>query len=151
MNFGHPATVPSLPRNGNERLRAWQIKKTQILHPPSATVSSLSSPQEARRLGERIARQLEHAQHITTPGAISGRISEPGEIDYYRFTISEGTSLGPWWVIFPFDNIDETGFDTVYPPETEINLDKEYIGKDRRKIGWYKTDRRGENVFSKRP
>ena len=107
--------------------------------------------QEARRLGERIARQLEHAQHITTPGAISGRISEPGEIDYYRFTISEGTSLGPWWVIFPFDNIDETGFDTVYPPETEINLDKEYIGKDRRKIGWYKTDRRGENVFSNVP
>ena len=85
--------------------------------------------QEAQRLGERIARQLEHAQHITTPGAISGRITESGEIDYYRFTISEGTSLGPWWVIFPFDNIDETGFDTVYPPETEIDLDKEYIGK----------------------
>ena len=90
-------------------------------------------------------------QHITAPGAISGRISEPGEIDYYRFTISEGTSLGPWWVIFPFDNIDETGFDTVYPPETEIDLDKEYIGKDGRKIGWYKTNRRGENVFSNVP
>ena len=107
--------------------------------------------QEAQRLGERIARQLESAQHITTPGAMSGRISEPGEIDYYRFTISEGTRLGPWWVIFPFDNIDETGFDTVYPPETEIELDKEYIGKDGRKIGWYKTNRRGENVFSNVP
>ena len=106
---------------------------------------------EAQRLGELTARQLGHAQHITTPSAISGRISEPGEIDYYRFTISEGTSLGPWWVIFPFDNIDETGFDTVYPPETEIDLEKEYIGKDGRKIGWYKTDRRGENVFSNVP
>ena len=95
--------------------------------------------------------QFEHAQSITTPGAVSGRISEPGEIDYYRFTISEGTSLGPWWVIFPFDNIDETGFDTVYPPETEIDFDKEYIGKDGRKIGWYKTNRRGENVFSNVP
>ena len=107
--------------------------------------------QEAQRLGELIARQLEHAQHITTPGAISGRISEPGETDYYRFTISEGTSLGPWWVIFPFDNIDETGFDTVYPPETEIDFNKEYIGKDGRKIGWYKTESRGENVFSNVP
>ena len=107
--------------------------------------------QEAQRLGELIARQLEHAQYITTPGAISGRISEPGEIDYYRFTISEGTSLGPWWVIFPFDNVDEKGFDTVYPPETEIDLEKEYIGKDGRKIGWYKTNRRGENVFSNVP
>ena len=107
--------------------------------------------QEAQRLGELIARQLEHAQYITTPGAISGRISEPGEIDYYRFTISEGTSLGPWWVIFPFDNVDEKGFDTVYPPEIEIDLEKEYIGKDGRKIGWYKTNRRGENVFSNVP
>ena len=107
--------------------------------------------QEAERLGELIARQLEHAQHLTTPGAISGRISEPGEVDYYRFTISEGTSLGPWWVIFPFDNTDEKGFDTVYPPETEIDLDKEYVGKDGRKIGWYRTNRRGENVFSNVP
>ncbi len=107
--------------------------------------------QEAQRLGELIARQLEHAQHITTPGAISGRISEPGEVDYYRFTIAEGTSLGPWWVIFPFDNVDEKGFDTVYPPEVEIDFDKEYIGKDGRKIGWYKTNRRGENVFSNVP
>ncbi|MCY4553314.1 MAG: hypothetical protein OXC79_06535 [Candidatus Poribacteria bacterium] len=107
--------------------------------------------QEAQRLGELIARQLEHAQHLTIPGAISGRISEPSEVDYYRFTISEGTSLGPWWVIFPFDNVDEKGFDTVYPPETEIDFDKEYIGKEGRKIGWYKTNRRGENVFSNVP
>lgn len=107
--------------------------------------------QEAQRLAGLVARQLERAQHLTTPGALSGRISEPGEVDYYRFTISEGTSLGPWWVIFPFDNIDENGFDTVYPPETEIDFNKEYIGKEGRKIGWYKTESRGENVFSNVP
>jgi hypothetical protein len=107
--------------------------------------------QEAQRLAGLIARQLERAQHLTTPGALSGRISEPGEVDYYRLTISEGTTLGPWWVIFPFDNVDESGFDTVYPPETEIDFNKEYIGKEGRKIGWYKTDSRGENVFSNVP
>ena len=107
--------------------------------------------QEAQRLAGLVARQLEGAQPLTTPGALSGRISEPGEVDYYRFTISEGTSLGPWWVIFPFDNIDEQGFDTVYPPETEIDFNKEYIGKEGRKIGWYKTESRGENVFSNVP
>ena len=107
--------------------------------------------QEAQRLAGLVARQLERAQHLTTPGALSGRISEPGEVDYYRFTISEGTSLGPWWVIFPFDNIDEKGFDTIYPPETEIDFNKEYIGKEGRKIGWYKTESRGENVFSNVP
>ena len=107
--------------------------------------------QEARRLGELIARQLKQAQHIVAPGGISGRISEPGEVDYYQFTISEAARLGPWWVIHPFDNANETGFDTVYPPEVEIDFDKEYIGKDGRKIGWYRTNRRGENLFSNVP
>ena len=107
--------------------------------------------QEAQRLAGLVARQLERAQHLTTPGALSGRISEPGEVDYYQLTISEGTTLGPWWVIFPFDNVDESGFDTVYPPETEIDFNKEYIGKEGRKIGWYKTESRGENVFSNVP
>ena len=107
--------------------------------------------QEARRLGELIALQLEHAQQFVTPGGISGRISEPGGVDYYRFTISEGAQLGPWWVIHPFDNTNETGFDTVYPPEVEIDFDKEYVGKNGRKIGWYRTNRRGENLFSNVP
>ena len=146
------------PSNRALSAEEWERTITRMANKENADITPTDRDriitfisQEAQRLGERIARQLEHAQHITIPGAISGRISEPGEIDYYRFTISEGTSLGPWWVIFPFDNIDETGFDTVYPPETEIDLDKEYIGKDGRKIGWYKTGRRGENVFSNVP
>ena len=107
--------------------------------------------QEARRLGELIALQLEQAQEFVAPGGISGRISEAGEVDSYRFTIAEGARLGPWWVIHPFDNTNETGFDTVYPPEVEIDFDKEYVGKDGRKIGWYRTNRRGENLFSNVP
>ncbi|MDE0424224.1 MAG: hypothetical protein OXN25_05085 [Candidatus Poribacteria bacterium] len=146
------------PSNRALSTEEWERTITRMANKENADITPTERDriiafvaQEAQRLGELIARQLEHAQQITTPGAVSGRISEPGEIDYYRFTISEGTSLGPWWVIFPFDNINETGFDTVYPPETEIDLDKEYIGKDGRKIGWYKTDRRGENVFSNVP
>ena len=146
------------PSNRALSAEEWERTITRMANKENADITPTERDriitfvaQEAQRLGELIARQLEHAQQITTPGAVSGRISEPGEIDYYRFTISEGTSLGPWWVIFPFDNINETGFDTVYPPETEVDLDKEYIGKDGRKIGWYKTDRRGENVFSNVP
>lgn len=146
------------PSNRALSTEEWERTITRMANKENADITPTERDriitfvaQEAQRLGELIARQLEHAQQITTPGAVSGRISEPGEIDYYRFTISEGTSLGPWWVIFPFDNINETGFDTVYPPETEVDLDKEYIGKDGRKIGWYKTDRRGENVFSNVP
>lgn len=146
------------PSNRALSVEEWKRTITRMANKDNADITPTEHDRilvfiarEARRLGELIARQLEHAQHITTPGAVSGRISKPGEIDYYCFTISEGTSLGPWWVIFPFDNIDETGFDTVYPPETEIDFDKEYIGKDGRKIGWYKTNRRGENVFSNVP
>ncbi|MDE0316206.1 MAG: hypothetical protein OXM61_15005 [Candidatus Poribacteria bacterium] len=107
--------------------------------------------EEVVRMGQLISKQIEGSQHIATPGAISGRISKQGEVDYYRFTIEEGSRLGPWWVIHPFDNTDEKGFDTVYPPEVEIDLEKEYVGKDERKIRWYKTNRRGENVFSNVP
>ena len=146
------------PSNRALSAEEWERTITRMVNKENADITLTERDriiafvaQEARRLGELIARQLEHAQHLTTPGALSGRISEPGEVDYYRFTISEGTSLGPWWVIFPFDNIDETGFDTVYPPETEIDFNKEYIGKDGRRIGWYKTDSRGENVFSNVP
>ncbi len=104
--------------------------------------------EEVVRMGQLIAKQIGNAQHIETPGAISGRISQPGEVDYYRFTITEGSRLGPWWVIHPFDNTDEKGYETVYPPELEIDLEKEYTGKNEQKIKWYRTNRRGESVFS---
>jgi len=146
------------PSNRALSAEEWERTITRMANKDNANITPTERAriiafvaQEARRLGELIARQLEQAQTFTTPGAISGRISEPGEVDYYRFTISEGTSLGPWWVIFPFDNTDEAGFDTVYPPEMEIDFAKEYVGKDGRIIGWYKTDSRGENVFSNVP
>ena len=107
--------------------------------------------EEVVRMGQLIAKRIESAQPLSTPGAISGRISTPGEVDYYRFTILEGSRLGPWWVIHPFDNTDEKGYETVYPPEVEIDLKKEYIGKEGRRIKWYRTNSRGENVFSSVP
>ncbi len=146
------------PSNRALSAEEWERTITRMSNKENADITQTERDriiafvaQEAQRLAGLVARQLEHAQHLTTPGALSGRISEPNEVDYYRLTISEGTSLGPWWVIFPFDNIDEKGFDTVYPPEVEIDFDKEYIGKEGRKIGWYETDSRGENVFSNVP
>ena len=84
---------------------------------------------EARRLRELIAQRIQSAQTTEVPGGISGRISQRGEVDYYKFSVPEGKTLGSWWVIQPLDNPNETGFDIVYPPEMEIDLDKEYIGK----------------------
>ncbi|MCG6154489.1 hypothetical protein [Rubinisphaera margarita] len=37
--------------------------------------------------------------------------------------------LNTWHLIGPFDNRDKKGFDVVYPPENEINLEAEYEGQ----------------------
>jgi hypothetical protein len=36
--------------------------------------------------------------------------------------------LNGWWLIGPFDHRRGIGFDAVYPPETEIDLEKKYTG-----------------------
>ena len=64
---------------------------------------------EAQRLAAIMAKQLQRAQQIVVSGGVSGRISEPGDVDYYKFDVREGQTLGPWWVIQPFDNYNETG------------------------------------------
>lgn len=146
------------PNNRALTAEQWENTITRMSEKENADITTTERDriiafvaEEVVRMGQLIAKQIEGSQHITTPGAISGRISKPGEVDYYRFTIEEGSRLGPWWVIHPFDNTDENGFDTVYPPEVEIDLEKEYVGKGERKIRWYKTNRRGENVFSNVP
>lgn len=42
-----------------------------------------------------------------------------------------------WLVIGPFDNKEKVGFNAVYPPETEVDLAKEYDGKSI-KVRWRK-------------
>lgn len=40
-----------------------------------------------------------------------------------------------WRIIGPFDNTDESAFDVVYPPETELDFSATYDGKTG-KVGW---------------
>ncbi len=136
----------------------WEATITRMAEKENADITTTERDriiafvaEEVVRMGQLIAKQIENAQVINSPGAISGRISKPGEVDYYRFNIAKGSRLGPWWVIHPFDNTDEKGFDTVYPPEVEIDFDKEYEGKNGRIIKWYRTNGRGEGVFSNVP
>jgi len=41
-----------------------------------------------------------------------------------------------WYVIGPFDNPKGEGFDRVFPPEQEIQLDKTYVGSMNQTVGW---------------
>jgi hypothetical protein len=40
-----------------------------------------------------------------------------------------------WKIVGPFDNVDDIGWDTAYPPESGVDLAKRYAGKDG-EIGW---------------
>ncbi|MDW8224185.1 MAG: VCBS repeat-containing protein [Gemmatales bacterium] len=44
--------------------------------------------------------------------------------------------LDKWYLLGPFDNADGRGFHIAYPPEQEIALDKEYVGKRNAKVRW---------------
>lgn len=146
------------PNNRALTAEQWEATITRMAAKENADITPTQRDriiafvaEEVVRMGQLIAKRIENSQQISTPGAISGRIGQEGEVDYYQFTIAEGSRLGPWWVIHPFDNTDEKGFDAVYPPEVEIDLKKEYVGKEGRRIKWYRTNRRGENVFSNVP
>lgn len=43
-----------------------------------------------------------------------------------------------WSVIGPFDNVKNAGFHAVYPPDKEVNLEGEAVGKDNQKVVWKK-------------
>lgn len=44
--------------------------------------------------------------------------------------------LTHWKLIAPFNNVGLVGFDTVYPPEKELNFDAKYIGKEDKDVQW---------------
>src|SRR4051812_18828437 len=46
------------------------------------------------------------------------------------------TLQGKWYVIGPFDNSGDEGFNVVHPPEKEVDLAKTYRGKDGAKVSW---------------
>lgn len=52
---------------------------------------------------------------------------------------SQAPKYGPWRLLGPFDNTGGRGFDTVYPPEKEIDFAKQYDGKGG-KIAWKQHD-----------
>jgi len=44
--------------------------------------------------------------------------------------------ISDWWIIGPFSNSNEDGFETIYPPESEFDVNKIYIGVAAREVKW---------------
>lgn len=53
--------------------------------------------------------------------------------------VSDPVRFSKWKLIGPFDNAGQRGFDTVYPPEKEIDYGKQYDGKGG-KVAWQDTN-----------
>jgi hypothetical protein len=66
-------------------------------------------------------------------------VKKPARVETIVASLKEvglPTFDGKWYYIGPFDNTENAGFDTVYPPEKEIDLAKTYTGKDGQKAVW---------------
>jgi hypothetical protein len=66
-------------------------------------------------------------------------VKKPTRVETIVASLKEAglpTFEGKWYYIGPFDNTENAGFDTVYPPEKEIDLTKTYPGKDGQKAAW---------------
>ena len=44
--------------------------------------------------------------------------------------------LTDWWIIGPFDNPEDNGLQTVYPPEKEFETGKIYQGRKNLSVAW---------------
>ncbi|MCC7429500.1 DUF3857 domain-containing protein [bacterium] len=52
-----------------------------------------------------------------------------------------------WAIIGTFDNVSNSGFDTVFPPETEIDFAKTYEGKDKTPAFWFVPPKKSNKVW----
>ncbi|HWE04607.1 MAG TPA: FG-GAP-like repeat-containing protein [Tepidisphaeraceae bacterium] len=57
-------------------------------------------------------------------------------------------SMGKWRQCGPFDNTNNNGYDTAYPPETNIDLKGEYPGKNNQKATWREVDVPDNQAYS---
>ncbi len=102
-------------------------------------------------------------KYTNTDGKIN--ITVP-EIRFYNILVVEYTSDQPlleplnpkyatdsnmqdWYIIGPFpSNLEFSGYDTVYPPEKEINLEATYPGVEEKPVKWKQYRKIGDPVQS---
>jgi hypothetical protein len=93
--------------------------------------AAANTDQEAAKKLYREA--FDHARDVDQIRELTEKLKKLGvEVDlprHYGF-------ITKWRLIGPFDNVGGKGFNTIYPPETEIKLDAKYPGKDGKEVAW---------------
>lgn len=136
------------PPRGRELAYRW-LKRTDPPVAESLLPTMLDDPSAALRR-EAVARKIDHSEQMLEAGqkdeavaAFESALDAARDEDQVRSIAKQLQQLGrrvdlarkfgfltTWPVIGPFDNTDESGFDRIYPPEREIDLDATYVGKD---------------------
>lgn len=60
-----------------------------------------------------------------------------GQLERAKKHFEAISSLEQWAIIGPFENISASGFNAIYPPETEFNMTAEYVGKNNVPAKWF--------------
>lgn len=117
------------------------LRRVQLAHLPIhyarlqfyvAGGSDYLSPERAPEVLEIFTRTL-HDHQIKQFGE---RFGEDAIAEFIQRVKTTPRYVTDWQVIGPFDNTDREGFDTIYPPETGVDLDASYTGADGASIRW---------------
>lgn len=76
---------------------------------------------------------FEHARaadQVTQVAAKLTALGQKADIETHLGLVTD------WWLLGPFDAPEYSGFQTVFPPETRIDLQASYRGKDGATISW---------------
>lgn len=73
---------------------------------------------------------------------VEGKSEESAATEFafvgFTLTPSSRRFVDEWNIIGPFDAPDMNYLQTVYPPEKEIDLNRNYLGKDGKEVSWQK-------------
>ncbi len=90
--------------------------------------------------GYKLLKQLTRNTGIFTgefQDLLAQRYLSDGDVRAARSVVSGMGSVKNWMMTGPFDNISNSGYNTVFPPESLIDFSKTYPGKDGNLTRWF--------------
>lgn len=88
---------------------------------------------------EEMPEVLQKFERIIAENKISSMAEgkEVGDISAFVERIKNAPNfISDWWIIGPFDNSNENGLSTIYPPESEFDINKTYTGNKNQSVKW---------------
>jgi tetratricopeptide (TPR) repeat protein len=78
---------------------------------------------------------------------LAERYANDGNLGDALRIISNMSTVRSWMFIGPFDNISNSGYNTTFPPETEVDFSRSYPGKDGNDTKWSTLDNRAPSAW----